>query len=318
MCTNVWNYSVLQTWLNLATTPSSFQRHEVAGSSPGSYCEGPVPVPVPCAAFDASEAGEVEALTGRCGRAAVGVQSSVKCVCGSEHNTGLPAHRGKQAGGLCCGSLIHAFILITVFIFGVIPLFSVLVPEQLSSYFCRVVFLLHSSVSKCGFSEDSQTLVTLWVPHFRFCISAEVSWLWDSDCSKHPFRGNATRHGCRTLRLNGDKSNTPTHPHLTSCWIRSCWRSDNRLMNYPWCAVVALSEQVAPKPISGCHCESQGEEYRLLHMHTIRQWHVLNGMHIMRHGGDRHPLFCSISLMAVTVWRWGDKFVVHQQLVCAV
>lgn len=156
-CTNVWNYSVLQTWLQLHLHSSVMKRLSPARALivKGRWLASRWPVPVPCAAFDAAEAGEIEALTGRCGRAAVGAQSSVKCVCGNEHNTGLPAHRGKHAGGLCCGSLIHAFILIIIFIFGVIPLFSVLVPEQLSSYFYRVMLVLHPSVFKCGFSEDS-------------------------------------------------------------------------------------------------------------------------------------------------------------------
>lgn len=96
-----------QKYLNVATTPTSFQFHYEAtewglllwrdgGSAPGARC-------VCCAAvLTQLGAGECEALTGHWWRAAVGAQSSVKCVCSSgrgEHNTGLPPHRGKHVPG---------------------------------------------------------------------------------------------------------------------------------------------------------------------------------------------------------------------------
>lgn len=54
---------------------------------------------------------EREALTGRCLRAAVGAQSSVKCVCRGQCNTGLSGHRGKHCLDHCRDSLLHTFYL---------------------------------------------------------------------------------------------------------------------------------------------------------------------------------------------------------------
>ncbi|KAI9533739.1 hypothetical protein NQZ68_019820 [Dissostichus eleginoides] len=68
----------------------------VKGRRPSPRCS----VLVLCGGVDAAEAGEGEALTGHWWRAAVGAHSSVKCVCSSQHNTGLPSHRGLVSQAL--------------------------------------------------------------------------------------------------------------------------------------------------------------------------------------------------------------------------
>lgn len=109
------------------------------GQHPGPRCS----VVVVCGGGDADEAGECEALTGRWGRAADGALSSVKCVCSSDNNTGLPSHRGKHVSALhhfcmcvCCGWLI--FFEIYIFLFHVhlsVLFFFVFLPWHLRADF---------------------------------------------------------------------------------------------------------------------------------------------------------------------------------------
>lgn len=116
-------YIVLNQTFNVATAPILIFTFIMKRPSPGFYCEGTAAQPpvlgggVVRRCVDAAEAGECEALTGRWWRAAVGAQSPVKCVCSSEHNTGLPPHRGKHvpAPDHCCMSLLLLLLLCNIF-----------------------------------------------------------------------------------------------------------------------------------------------------------------------------------------------------------
>ena len=60
----------------------------------------------------------VRKLTGRWWGAAVCAQSSVKCVCSSDHNAGLPSDTGKRVPALnhCCVCLLPCFLFFSFFL----------------------------------------------------------------------------------------------------------------------------------------------------------------------------------------------------------
>lgn len=202
------------------------------GRRPGPRCA----VAVRCGGVDVAGAGECEALTGRWWRAAVGAQSSVKCVCSSEHNTGLPSHRGKHVPALdhCCMWLFHIYwrfffyhyYSVPVFYTGTITADFVLLPYDAKPAPLHV-FLIHHSGHQVWIQQTlSNTSAFMSQSVLIWHLSREALWLWDSCCSTDrsiQYSGNATRHGCRTLKLNAQettqilKYGDETPPDFTPC-----------------------------------------------------------------------------------------------------
>lgn len=122
------NVAIALTFMSVLSCSDWVQAFILKRRRPSPRCS----VAVLCGGVDAAEAGECEALTGRWWREAVGARSPVKCVCSSEHNTGLPSQRGKHvpAQDYCCMSLLPRLFIFfwKCIIIPCLPIWATLAP----------------------------------------------------------------------------------------------------------------------------------------------------------------------------------------------
>lgn len=185
-------------------------------------------LPARCCGFDAAGAGECEALTGRCWRAGDVAQSAVKCVCYSEHNTGLPSsQRGKAlpAPHHCCMWLWVCSVLSRLFISHYDNLWTEFTHEPCYSImknWAHLLYFPHSQGSMCGFLSSNTRFYfrnVSWKHQSRGAFNVgTVAAVKAVACS-----GTATRHGCRTLEQEWNACMSP--PCWISCYLLLCSQS---------------------------------------------------------------------------------------------